>query len=251
MRITLLTDFGTADGYVAAMKGAIVEVAPSVLIEDASHAIEPGDIIGAAFALRRYWRRYPEGTVHLAVVDPGVGSDRRAIVVEADGRYCVGPDNGVFTYVLQDAQQARVFNITARTTRASSRTFHGRDIFAPTAALIASGSPLNQLGTPISDAVRFTLPPPIATESSVRGEIVQVDRFGNLVSNIPSGLLQRGHVARIAEREVRVVATYAEAGVGEPVALVNSDDVVEVAVRDGSAARALNVERGAPLELHD
>ena len=252
MRITLLTDFGTADGYVAALKGAIAEIAPSILIDDASHAIEPGDVVSAAFTLRRYWRRYPPGTVHLVVVDPGVGSERRALIVEADERVLVGPDNGVFTFVLREAQAARVLEIPPdQVAAAGSRTFHGRDVFAPIAARIAAGEQPDAMASALTgDLVRVTLPPPIATEASVRGEIVQVDHFGNLVSNIPREMLQQGHVARIAEREVKVLGTYSDAESGELLALINSDGVVEIALRDANAARALNVERGAPLELH-
>ena len=251
MRITLLTDFGTADGYVAAMKGAIAQIAPSVLIDDASHGIEPGDVVSAAFALRRFWRRYPEGTVHLVVVDPGVGSDRRALIIEADGRYLVGPDNGAFTFVMREAQRMRAFEIRYDAAAMASHTFHGRDVFAPAAARLAAGQGIVEIATPIiGELVHITLPPPIATEASVRGEVVQIDRFGNLVSNIPRELLQPSHVARVAEREVEVVGTYSDVEVGEMLALINSDGVVEVAVRDGNAAHALNVQRGAAIELH-
>lgn len=250
MRITLLTDFGTGDGYVAAMKGAIAQIAPSALIDDASHAISPGDIIGAALALKRYWKLYPEGTVHLVIVDPGVGGERRGLAIEADGRWLVGPDNGVFTFVLNSATHAKVIEIDAELAGAAvSRTFHGRDIFAPVAAQLAAGAPVDRFGRTITDPVAIAMPAPIATEASVRGEVVQIDRFGNLVSNIGAELLRPGYVARVAEHDMPVVATYADAAVGELVALVNSDDLVEIAVRDGSAATVLNVQRGAAVEL--
>jgi hypothetical protein len=250
MRITLLTDFGTADGYVAAMKGAIAEISPSTLIDDASHAIPPGDIVGAALALKRYWKLYPEGTVHVVVVDPGVGSERRALAINADGRCLVGPDNGVFTFVLKTASDAKVIEIDAElVTKPSSRTFHGRDIFAPAAAQLAAGVSVDRLGRVITDPVAIPMPPPIATEASVRGEVVQIDRFGNLVSNIGAELLRPGYVARVAEREMPVVATYADAAVGELIALINSDNLVEIAVRDGSAAIVLDAQRGAAVEL--
>jgi S-adenosylmethionine hydrolase len=248
VRITLLTDFGTADGYVAAMKGAIAQIAPSALVDDASHALPPGDIVAGAFALRRYWRLYPEGTVHVVVIDPGVGSVRRAIAIAAEGRFLVGPDNGVFTFVLRDATGAEVFELP--TDDAESRTFHGRDVFAPVAARLAAGIPIHDVGTVVANPVTIILPAPIATQSSVRGEVVHVDRFGNLASNIPAQLVLAGHVARIGELDVRLVGTYADAEEGELVALINSDGVLEVALRDGNAARALNIGRGAPLELH-
>lgn len=252
MRITLLTDFGTADGYVAAMKGAIAQIAPSVFIDDASHDIPAGDIMAAAFALRRYWKVYPEGTVHVVVVDPGVGSERRALLIAADGRFLVGPDNGVFTFALQDATTARCIEITSGGVMGESisKTFHGRDIFAPAAAHIASGRALETVGRPATEPVRIAVPPPIATASSVLGEIVHIDHFGNLVSNIPGEMLQARYLAKIAEREIRVVETYADAEVNDLVALINSDNVIEIAARNGNAALMLNVERGAPVELH-
>jgi len=246
-RITLLTDFGTADGYVAAMKGVIAEIAPSVFMDDAAHDIAHGDILGAALALRRYWKVYPAGTIHLVVVDPGVGSARRALAICADGRYLVGPDNGVFSFVLSDASVSEVYSIA--TEHVASRTFHGRDVFAPTAARLAGGAKLPQLGERISDAVTIALPPAVATDQSVMGEIVHIDRFGNLISNIPREMLKPGQAARVAEKDLPIVGTYSDVESGELAALVNSDGVIEGARRDGSAARTLNVERGAPLEL--
>jgi len=248
MRITLLTDFGTADGYVAAMKGAIAEIAPSVLVDDASHDIPPGDIIAAAFALRRYWTLYPEGTVHVVVVDPGVGSERRALMAEVHGRFLVGPDNGVLGLVLKDAEQFRVFEINAQVH--ASRTFHGRDVFAPAAARLAAGASIDTLGRAITDPVWIILPPPIATESSVLGEVVHVDHFGNLISNIPADLVKAGHVAKIAERVARVVGTYADGETGELIALINSDRLLEFAIGNANAAGSLHLERGAAVELH-
>lgn len=252
MRITLLTDFGSADGYVAAMKGAIAEIAPSALIDDASHDIAPGNIMAGAFALRRYWRMYPEGTVHVVVIDPGVGSVRRALLVEADGRFLVGPDNGVFTFALRDAARTRCFEITNQAVlrKTISHTFHGRDIFASVAGHIAMGEAIETVGSAIANPVLINLPPAIATASSVRGEVVHIDRFGNLITNISRDLLQPGQVVRLVEREARIVDTYGTAAPGELVALINSDRLLEIAVRDGSAAAALNVVCGVAVELH-
>jgi S-adenosylmethionine hydrolase len=246
-RITLLTDFGTADGYVATMKGVIAMIAPAVYIDDASHDIPHGDILSAALALRRYWRWYPAKTSHLVVVDPKVGSDRRPIAIVADGQFFVGPDNGVFSFVLKDAMVSEVFEIKVEDT--ASNTFHGRDVFAPAAARLAAGTAIEQLGTRITDPITISFASPVATETSVRGEIIHIDRFGNLISNIPAKLLKRNHAARIAGNEARVVKTYGDAAGDEVVALVNSDGLVEIAVRQDSAARRLKVERGAPIEL--
>lgn len=251
MRITLLTDFGTTDGYVAAMKGVIAEIAPSVIIEDATHYIDPGDIPAAAHALRRYWKLYPEGTVHVVVVDPGVGSDRRALAIRADHRLLVGPDNGVFTYILTEATEKTVVEISnARYTRAEvSNTFHGRDIFAPVAAHLTNGLVLEKLGVVVTDPVLIAFPPPLVTESAVRGEIVAIDRFGNLATNIPAAMVRGEATAECAGREVRVVKTYAEAVDGEPIALINSDGMLEIAIRDADAADALGAGRGDPVVL--
>lgn len=250
-RITLLSDFGTTDGYVAAMKGVIAEIAPSVLVDDATHYIDPGDIAAAAHALRRYWKLYPSGTVHVVVVDPGVGSERRALAVRADGRILVGPDNGVFTYVLTDATDKAIVEITnPRFTRAQiSNTFHGRDVFAPAAAHLANGAPFAAVGATVNDPILIAFPPPLVTEAAVRGEIVSIDRFGNLATNIPASMVRPDATAECGGREVRVVQTYAEAEEGEPVALVNSDGVLEIAMRDADAADALGAGRGDTVVL--
>lgn len=246
MRITLLTDFGTADGYVAAMKGAIAQIAPSVLIDDVSHAIDQGDIIAGAFALRRYWDRYPVGTVHVVVIDPGVGTDRRALLIEADGRFLIGPDNGVFTFALNHATTSRCFELIAE--QDASRTFHGRDVFAPAAARIAMND-RSMIGNEINDAIRVIFPRYYATDASVRGEIINVDHFGNLISNVPGHELKDGAIARVKDRDISVVGTYGDAEPGEVLCLINSDGMLEIAVRNGSAASDLHAERGEVFEL--
>ena len=245
-RITLLTDFGTADGYVGAMKGAIAEIAPSVLIDDISHAIAPGDIISGAFAVRRYWDRYPEGTAHVVVIDPGVGTDRRALMIEADGRYLIGPDNGVFTFVLNYAGDVKCYELVADDV--ASRTFHGRDLFAPAAARIINGDRA-MVGDEVGDAIRVIFPRYYTTDASVRGEIINIDRFGNLISNVPGHELKDGMIARVKDRDVCVVGTYGDVEPGEVLCLINSDGMLEIAVRNGSAAVQLHVERGETFEL--
>lgn len=246
MRITLLTDFGTADGYVGAMKGAIAEIAPSVLIDDISHDIKAGDIIGGAFAVRRYWDRFPEGTVHVVVIDPGVGTDRRALLIEADGRFLIGPDNGVFTFPLMHAKSVRVFEL--KSDGLPSSTFHGRDLFAPAAGRMAIDD-RSLIGEEISDPIKFTFPRYYTTDASVRGEIINIDRFGNLISNVPGAELREGMVARIADRDIPVSNTYGDVAPGEILALINSDGMVEIAVRNGNAALMLHVKTGAAFDL--
>lgn len=259
-RITLLTDFGTVDGYVAAMKGVLARAAPEARLDDASHDLPQGDVRAAAWALHRYWRLYPEGTVHLVVVDPGVGTERRALAIRADGRLLVVPDNGVATLVLERAASWEAVEIVPFDPLhgGASTTFHGRDLFAPVAGRLAAGAPLGELGSPVGDPRRLDLPAPSESPGgSMAGEVVHVDRFGNLATNLPGDRVRsaagRGTatVARvgIAGRELSVEVTYASVGVGELVAVVNSDGLVEVAVRDGSAADRLGVGLGEPATL--
>ncbi len=251
-RVVLLTDFGTADGYVAAMKGVLAEMVPDVHLDDAGHDLPQGAVDRAAWSLDRYWRRYPKGVVHLVVVDPGVGTGRRALAVEADGRFVVAPDNGVVSRVLDRAESWRAVRIDEEGLGAGvarSATFHGRDVFAPTAALLARGEPLDALGPPLDDPIHEPEPEPVESEGTIRGEVVNVDRFGNLTTNVPGRRVREGRDVSIAGRSVRVRTTYGDVEEGVLLALVNSSDRLEVAVRNGSAARLLGVEEGAAVEL--
>ncbi len=229
-RATLLTDFGTRDGYVAAMKGVISTIASSAFVEDASHDIPPGDILAAAFALRRYWKLYPPGTVHVVVVDPGVGSERAAIAMEAEERYFVGPDNGVFTFM----PGGRV--VALATPPQSSQTFHGRDVFAPAAAKLLAGGSITDLGKETFVRVVLEIPD--------EPHVMIIDRFGNLITNMSTP----GDV-EIAGRVIKARRTYADVAEGEPLSLINSDGLLEIAVRNGSAAETLGVSRGAEVRL--
>lgn len=254
-RITLLTDFGSADGYVAAMRGVIVSLAPDALIDDAGHEVAHGDVDAAAWALSRYWRLYPERTVHMVVVDPGVGGARRALAGECDRRFVVAPDNGVLTHVLDEAAASRLVAIEneALARQPVSRTFHGRDVFAPAAAHLARGGALDAFGPPVADPVRLALARPHQDGQTVRGAVIHVDVFGNLITNIPSDWIEsRGE--RIARNVMLggtsvgpVRGTYSEVETGQPLALIGSADLLEIAVRDGNAARSLGVRRGAEV----
>lgn len=241
-RITLLTDFGTRDGYVATMRGVIVSIAPRVCIEDATHDVSPGDVAGGAWALGSYWRYFPAGSVHIAVVDPGVGSDRRALAAGVDRHYFVAPDNGLLTYVLQDRGDARVVSIEnpqyLRDT--ISATFHGRDIFAPVAAHLALGVALEELGPAVGDALLLPQLTPTRSGDIIRGQIVHVDRFGNLITNVPGAWISPQSRVRFGAIDLGVVrGTYSEARSGHPVAVVGSAGFLEIGVRDGEAARVL------------
>jgi S-adenosyl-L-methionine hydrolase (adenosine-forming) len=233
-RITLLTDFGTRDGYVAAMKGVIASIAPSAFVEDASHDIPPGDVLSAAQALSRYWHLYPAGTVHVVVVDPGVGTERAAIALAANGHFFVGPDNGVFSFIDDDQAVQLMIPIGA------SRTFHGRDVFAPAAARLSTGEALHQLGTAIDERLVLVKEQP---KGNV-GEVIAIDRFGNIITN----LMQAADV-EINGVEVMLQVAYGDVGEGELLALINSDGLLEIAVRNGSAAERLGISRGARVTL--
>lgn len=240
--VTLLTDFGTADGYVAEMKGVLATGAPEANVVDITHDIVPQDVDAARLVLARYWKRFPERTIHIAVVDPGVGTGRLALAVQSEGRYLIGPDNGVLSPALL-APGARVVQLFVPPT--ASATFHGRDVFTPAAVHLAIGQDFDALGSPVTEPViRRTPEPHRAADGSVVGQVVTIDRFGNAITNL---LGIRGGIVVIAGRHIAVRHTYAEAAPGEPVAVVGSSGLLEIAVRDGSAAAELGLLRGAPV----
>ncbi len=240
--ITLLTDFSNADSYVAEMKGVLLSALPAATLVDVTHLIPPGDVRSAAHVLARVWRRFPAGTVHLAIVDPGVGTARAALAVSTRGHYFVGPDNGVLTPILKD----EVDIVALPTPADAAPTFHGRDLFAPAAAAIASGRPMRSLGPRFTGLpVRLTYTEPHYEGKSVVGEVVYVDRFGTLVTNLTPEL-----VPPYARLEIEGVdagplrRTFGDVPTGGLVAYLGSNGDVEVAVRDGSAARRLGIGVG-------
>lgn len=253
--VALLSDFGTRDHYAGAMKGVVLSICPEAQLVDISHDIPPHDVLTASFELAACFRYFPAGTVFLAVVDPGVGSARRGIAVEtADYRF-VAPDNGVLTAVLAEAPARRSVELTERKyARATvSRTFEGRDRFAPAAAWLARGIGLASLGRAAHEILRLAMPTARVADGVVSGEVVRVDRFGNLITNVAHRTfdeLAHGSaiVVTVNGLEVpRVVATYAEAPPGALCALFGSTDHLEVAVHAGSAADRLQLGRGAPV----
>jgi hypothetical protein len=252
--ITLTTDFGLSDGYVAAMKGVIAGIAPQATVIDISHQIAPQDVREAAYVLATALPYFPPDTVHVVIVDPGVGSARRPMAAAVGDHALVGPDNGVFTYALQAGQPAVCVHLDNPTfwLPTVSRTFHGRDIFSPVAAHLANGVPLAALGAPISDPVQFAIQPPRRElDGRLRGEIIHVDRFGNLVSNIPGAWLAE-HIwtVHVAGQQITGPSlSYADAASGQLLALVSSDATLEVALRDGNAAARLGAAAGEPIAL--
>lgn len=248
-RVTLLTDFGTADGYAAALAGVVASAAPEAVVEHASHDVAPGDVFAAGLALSRYAGLYPESSVHVAVVDPGVGTPRRPLAARIDGRFYVAPDNGVLSLVLQGAERVRIVEITdPGIVDDASATFHGRDIFAPAAARLARGDALEGLGPPVHDPRLLPMPQPARTDSGVRGEVLLADRFGNLITNIPEGWVPASPRVRVEAESVGPVRrTYGDVDPGDLLALIGSVGLLEVSVRDGSAAARLGVDRGAEV----
>lgn len=246
--ITLLSDFGTADGYVAQMKGVILTHAPEVTLVDITHDVPPQDVTHARFVVERYWRSFPPGTVHLVVVDPGVGSPRAALALTADHRFLLGPDNGVLTHALRH-ETAHV--VALEVPHGASATFHGRDVFAPAAAALAMGTPPAQLGIPHRGALCLEWPEPAIDDAGhLQGEVLMIDRFGNAITNL---LGSAGAGSRVAFDgcELPLMRTYAEVAPGNPLALVGSSGHVEIAVREGSAARRFALSRGTRVTLHD
>ena len=246
--ITLLTDFGTADSYVAEVKAALLRAAPQATLVDLTHAVPPGDLRAAAYLLGRTWHRFPEGTVHLAVVDPGVGTPRAALAFGTAGHWFVGPDNGLFTPVLRDAA---VEIVTLAVPPTAAPTFHGRDLFAPAAAALASGTALQALGQPfLGIPHRLSYRDPHYEGKSVVGEVVYVDRFGTLVTNLTPEMVPDYAVIEIEGLDIGPLRrTFGDVPTGGLLAYLGSGGQVEIAVRDGSAARRLGMGVGGRIRV--
>lgn len=255
--LTLLSDFGTRDPFVGLMKGVVLGLAPSARLVDLGHENEPYDVGAAAFWLARGYGYFPPGTVHLAVVDPGVGSSRRAIAAIAGGHAFVGPDNGLLAEAFARAGGAsEVVELdVARAGRGGepSATFHGRDLFAPAAARLLLGVALGELGEAVDRASITPSPLPASRREggAIVGEIVVVDHFGNLITNLEADPRLAGKGARVqwAGGELALSRTYADAAPGAALALVNAFGVVEIAVREGSAAAAFGLGKGGRVRL--
>jgi S-adenosylmethionine hydrolase len=254
--ITLTTDFGLRDPFVGIMKGVILSICPTARLVDLTHDLAPHDVLAGCLALGAATPFFPHGTVHLAVVDPGVGGPRRAIAFRAGGHYLVGPDNGLFTLALQRSGWTAV-SLTAREYRLASlsQTFHGRDVFAPAAAYLAAGVPLERLGPAVTDAVRLTLPGSRLEGDALVGEVLDVDRFGNLITSIEAIRLPEvpgtgPPLAEVGGRPTRpLVDSYSAADEDVPALIVGSTGRLEVFVRSASARLLLGVERGAPVRV--
>ncbi|HXT18550.1 MAG TPA: SAM-dependent chlorinase/fluorinase [Gemmatimonadaceae bacterium] len=242
--ITLLTDFGTVDGYVGEMKGILLSSGADIEIVDITHDVPPQDVERARLTLARVWRRFPAGTIHIVVVDPGVGSARRGLAIASDEHFLIGPDNGVLSPALV-VHGARVIELPVPPS--ASFTFHGRDVFAPAAAAIALGESIDEFGRVVDDPIIHRTPEPRRiADGAIEGQVIVVDRFGNGITNL---ITLKGGMVTVNGRAIPVRHTYAEVAPGQPVAVVGSTGFIEVAVRDGSAAESLGIVRGTKVIL--
>jgi S-adenosyl-L-methionine hydrolase (adenosine-forming) len=271
--ITLTTDFGTSDGYVASMKGVILGVNPSAVIVDVSHAIEPQFIRQAAFILHTTWRYFPDGTIHVVVVDPGVGGNRNIIVLKTPSACFVAPDNGVLSYVLHEISHGHKTHNYSSTDIATKRvlpegceaisitkkeywrhpvssTFHGRDIIAPVAAYLSMDLPLTEFGEPVTGLQSFPIPEPFKDASGhMIGHIIHIDRYGNLITNLRSKDIPPGGAAiEIRNQRIDNTSPYYAKGSGL-MAVVGGNDYLELSIKDGSAADTLGVRVGDTVSI--
>jgi S-adenosylmethionine hydrolase len=257
--IALLTDFGVRDHYAGTMKGVVLSICPEATLVDISHDVPPHDVLTASLELAACYKYFPAGTIFLAVVDPGVGSSRRPLAAEAGDYRFVAPDNGVLSAVFKELPPRRVVELTERrfARPTVSRTFEGRDRFAPAAGWLAKGTELKALGRTLTEYLRLAIPDPVATETEVRGEVLRVDRFGNLITNIDRRAFE--HLGRLGEAKLeirvgehlvgRMVTTYAEITPDEVCSLFGSTEHLEIAAYATSAAETLHLGRGAAVTV--
>jgi len=259
--IALLTDFGYRDHYVGVMKGVIAGIAPNARVIDITHGILPQSIITGALALQQSIRFFPDDTIFVAVVDPGVGTSRLPIVIETRaGARFVGPDNGVMYPAAHDAGIRRIVELRAAKYRLKnvSATFHGRDIFAPAAAWLASGTPITSLGPTLKQMTELSIGKPRRRDDVLEGEVIYIDGFGNLISNIDRASIDafaasfrvlRVSVTILKGVSMEIVQAYGDAPTGAPLATFGSFGLLEIAIRDGSAASVLGLSEGAPVQV--
>jgi S-adenosylmethionine hydrolase len=251
--VTFTTDFGFSDGYVGAMKGVVLSHAPGATLVDITHGIAAQDVIGGAMALAQAAPLFPRGTIHVAVIDPGVGGARAELVVEADGSFFVGPDNGVLS--LAAAAPRRIYRIDAAGFRREpvSPTFHGRDVFAPTAGRLAAGQPASDAGPALDALVELDAPLVRRVGDRVEGAVTHVDGFGNLLTSLAAELVPAGAQIEVVGREGTfhpvIGKTFTDVAPGALVAYIGSSGLLEIGLRDGSAASMTGAGRGSPVRL--
>ena len=253
MIITLLTDFGTRDYYVGAMKGVILSINKNAEIVDITHEVAPQNIRAAAFALVNYYKYFPKGAIHVCVVDPGVGSRRRAVLVETEDYRFIAPDNELLGFILAKQKNFRAFELSSEEFfhHPVSRTFHGRDIFAPVAAHLSNGIPAEKLGAEIGDLTTFEIAKPqVISEAKIEGEIIHIDRFGNLVTNFKAGDLPEKFNLQVNEKRIeRHQMFYDEAEKNEIFSIAGSAGFLEIVAFQDSAQSLLKVDAGDKVYL--
>lgn len=256
--ISLITDFGLSDGFAGVMKGVIWTIAPDVHIADISHSIKPQDVFEGAYILGKSAPYFPSGSVHVAVVDPGVGTERRPIAAQLGNQFFVGPDNGLLTYLLIKSERRQDARMMVHLDKSHlwlpdvSHSFHGRDIFAPVAAHLAMGMPLSDMGTPIEDVQRLDVPQPYPLDRGWRGQVVHIDHFGNLETN-----LSRNHMCTFENANVRfgdrvingLSKTFGDRKPGQLIAYMDSSAQLSISEVNGSAAQRLNAQVGDAVEI--
>jgi hypothetical protein len=256
--ITLTTDYGTSDHLVGTLKGVILKINPDVAIVDITHHVTPYDLLDGALAIGAAYSYFPARTIHVVVVDPGVGTVRRPLLVTSENQYFVAPDNGVLSLIYERDPTAvvRHANVEHYYLQPVSKTFHGRDVFAPVAAWLAKSGQTAAMGDVIEDYKKFAMPRPKATDGVLKGSVIRVDGFGNLITNLrPEDFSEEARKAGKIDLQVgthpvsRLVETFALGNAGEPIAYIGSSGYVEIAVNKGSAARTLALGRGAAVTL--
>lgn len=254
--ITLTTDFGLRDYYVSAMKAVMLGIAPEARLIDVSHDIPSQDIMAGSWVLKNSALLFPSKTVHTVVIDPGVGTERHPIALQVEDQYFVGPDNGIFSLLTSDRDYRAVCLTKQQYLRDSpSNTFHGRDIFAPAAAHLSRGVPLEELGEPLDELVSYRWMQPIADKDGVQGTVIHIDKFGNLITNIPQELIKEV----VEGKEVKIYIgnvilndisnTFGSVAEGEPVAYIGSAGMLEIGINKGDAEEMLGVQKGAQISL--
>ena len=256
--LSITTDFGITNGFVGVMKGVIYGIASDAKIVDISHLISAQNVLEGAYAMWRAVPFFPKGSVHVGVVDPGVGTKRRPIGARLGDQYFIAPDNGLLTPLILDAERDGEIVEFVHLDNPKywlpkiSNTFHGRDIFAPTGAHLAAGIPLSELGTPITNPIRLDMPRPVKTENGWLAHVTIIDIFGNLTTDLPAETLKGNHdvLIRIRDREINgIIESYGHREVGDLVALVDSEYYIEIAVVNGSAAKKLGAQVGDIVEV--
>jgi len=257
--ITLTTDYGTNDHLVGVLKGVILKINPDVQIVDITHGVTPFDLLDGATAIANAYPYFPPRTIHVVVVDPGVGTDRRPLLVSGQNQYFIAPDNGVLSGVFDKEQNFLVRHLTAEHyfLHPVSRTFHGRDVFAAVAGWLSKNWQPGSMGEEITDFKRFALPRPKEAEGLLKGVVLKVDSFGNLITNfrgedLPEGAIDKGEIKlQVGTHTVgKLVPTFAHGAAGEAIAYVGSSGYLEIAVNKGSASKTLGLGRGTPVLLN-